>query len=85
MYFVGSISNKSSPTLTPHLFICLDDTKQEVQCITEEDLASTKIGDVVLPLPGYDTVFPNNSIGIFMADLLKKDGLSSENFKQSVK
>ncbi|KAE8751515.1 hypothetical protein FOCC_FOCC001762 [Frankliniella occidentalis] len=59
--------------------------KQDVRCITEDDIGNFKMEDVVLPLPGWDIVYPSNSIGDFMKNLLKEDGLSSETKQHSVK
>lgn len=59
--------------------------KQDVRYITEDDIGNYKIDDVVLPLPGHDVLFPNNSIGTFMKDLLKEDNLSPESLNHPVK
>lgn len=39
----------------------------------------------MLPLPGYDVVYPNNSVGNYMKELLKEDGLTSESMCQQVR
>jgi len=54
----------------------------KVRPLTADDIAAGThtIRDVLLPLPGYDSVYPANEIGQFYADLLAKDSISSETF-----
>ncbi|KAK3926792.1 Pseudouridylate synthase 7-like protein [Frankliniella fusca] len=59
--------------------------KQEVQYITENNITDFKMQDIVLPLPGCNIVYPSNSIGDFMRNLLKEDGLSCETKQHNVK
>lgn len=40
--------------------------------LTEEDLDSYSIEDVVYPIPGHRTVYPKNEIGDIYRDLLGK-------------
>lgn len=60
-------------------------SQQEVKHLSEEDIRSYTIDDIVLPLPGHNIVYPNNVVGNFMLDLLKEDGLSSEKLLNQVK
>lgn len=63
----------------------LGGTRQEVKCITEDNISDYSIEDIVLPLPGHDVIYPINRVGIFLLDLLKKDGLSPEKLQNHVK
>ena len=47
----------------------------KVKILEEKDLNSYSIFDVVLPLPGTDSIFPKNKIGDLYLDLMKKDGI----------
>lgn len=49
-----------------------------VHVVTAEDVAGQKytIDDVVLPVPGSESVYPSNEIGTFYDELLAADGLS---------
>ncbi len=38
------------------------------------------IDDVVLPLPGFDVIYPSHSIGDLFKERLSKDGLTSASF-----
>ncbi|CAO1319707.1 unnamed protein product [Diamesa tonsa] len=55
--------------------------------LTKEDIASGKYSfyDMVLPLPGFDIKYPNNSVADIYRELLEKDGLSSEKLKTNNK
>ncbi|XP_046392653.1 pseudouridylate synthase 7 homolog [Ischnura elegans] len=57
----------------------------KVRALTEKDLETAKIEDVVLPLPGYDITYPNNVVAKWYEELLAVDGLSSETMKQNVR
>lgn len=56
-----------------------------VRAITEEELDSIKIEDIVLPLPGHNVVYPNNAIKEWYEELLAVDGLSFSALKQNVR
>jgi tRNA(Glu) U13 pseudouridine synthase TruD len=56
-----------------------------VRAITEEELDSIKIEDIVLPLPGHNVVYPNNVIKEWYEELLAVDGLSFTAMKQNVR
>lgn len=55
---------------------------RNVHVVTEEDVASNRfsIDDVILPLIGSNIILPSNSIGEYMIELLRKEGLSMEIF-----
>lgn len=56
-----------------------------VRAITEDELDSIKIEDIVLPLPGHNVVYPNNVIKEWYEELLAVDGLSFSAMKQNVR
>jgi len=56
-----------------------------VRAITEEELESVKIEDVVLPMPGHNVIYPNNVIKQWYEELLAVDGLSFTAMKQNVR
>lgn len=81
-------SNSSSEDTAPvdsEVVVAEGATRQEVKCLTEDDIKNYKIKDIVLPLPGYEVVYPNNSVANFMKDLLKEDGITSESMCQQVR
>ncbi|KAF5398336.1 Pseudouridylate synthase 7 [Paragonimus heterotremus] len=52
---------------------------------TVENCHQIPLTDVVLPLPGYEVVFPNNQCKQWYVDLLKEDGLTFDDFRHRVK
>lgn len=54
-----------------------------VKVATAADVAHIDMRNVVLPLPGYDSILPANSIGNLYIELLEKDGLSLAAFGQN--
>ena len=52
--------------------------------VDEQDIKDSKysITDVVLPLAGSKIMYPGGSCGDFFDELLKKDGLSKDDFKR---
>lgn len=63
------------------------DKRVQVRPLTKDDINTEKytITDVVLPLPGFDVLYPSNEIGKWYTDILAKDGLTSESMKNRVK
>ena len=60
----------------------------KVRQLTEEDLDSStqySIYDVVMPLPGYDVMYPGNSMKDWYRELMDKDGLDVDNMRHKVK
>jgi tRNA pseudouridine13 synthase len=59
--------------------VLLDDGSTKPIIVTETDLIGPSIRDgikienVVLPMPGYDTVYPTNEIGSLYQDFLQKE------------
>ncbi|XP_044752070.1 pseudouridylate synthase 7 homolog [Coccinella septempunctata] len=58
--------------------------KQQVKALTESELSKYTIYDIVLPLPGYDVIYPENLKEEYKEEL-GKYGLTLEMPKQSVK
>lgn len=40
-----------------------------------DDISTVSISDIVLPLVGYNIIYPSNELGTFMQALLEKDGI----------
>ncbi|XP_013408250.1 pseudouridylate synthase 7 homolog [Lingula anatina] len=60
-------------------------SQPSVTVLTEETAANYTIYDVVIPLPGYGVTYPENEVKQWISDLLKKDGIDADTFKQSLK
>lgn len=58
---------------------------REVITIDESNIDDYTIHDVLLPTPGYDIKYPANQVADWYTDLMLTDGLTLDNFKQSVK
>ncbi|ORX91940.1 tRNA pseudouridine synthase D [Basidiobolus meristosporus CBS 931.73] len=56
-----------------------------VKVLTEDDLPQYTIYDVVLPLPGFDVVYPENEIGGKYNELMSQDGLDPRDMRRNVK
>lgn len=56
---------------------------QEVETVTAENISKYTIYDVVLPLPGYDVIYPEH-LKDYYQELLSEHGLSKEMPKQRV-
>ncbi|KAG0221126.1 pseudouridine synthase [Mortierella sp. GBAus27b] len=54
-----------------------EDTGSHVRAkvLTEEDVDQYTIYDVILPMPGYDVIYPTHAIGDKYKELMAKDGL----------
>lgn len=65
-----------------------DDTeikpKMQVKCLCEEDLDKYSIFDIVLPLPGYDVIYPEH-MKTYYKESVEEHGLNLEMTKQRVK
>ena len=58
---------------------------ESVVTLNEENISQYNIYDVVLPLPGHSIVYPTEDVGNFYTELLSKDGIDKENFKNKIK
>ena len=70
-------------------FTCVDDCEGDasvqVEVLTEDNKDAYTIYDVVMPLPGYDVMPPQNDIGKDYEEMLAKDNFTFTNFKHKVK
>lgn len=53
--------------------------------LTEEDVDSYTVHDVVMPLPGYDVIYPTSKIGEAYKNMLTEDGLDICNMRHKIK
>ena len=62
-------------------------SRTAVTVVTEEHLKSGQftIHDVVLPLPGYDVVYPDNQLKDHYRQVMANDGLDIDNMKRKVR
>jgi tRNA pseudouridine13 synthase len=57
----------------------------DVIYLDEENIANFSIYDVVLPLPGFDVLYPKHGVKDYYEELLKKDEISMDGFKNKIK
>jgi len=62
-------------------------SRTQVTVLTEEHLKTAQftIHDVVLPLPGYDVVYPDNDMKEHYRQIMADDGLDIDNMRRKVK
>ena len=55
--------------------------------LTEDDIKmkTYTVYDIVLPLPGYDVVYPSNKIGVYYRETLSSDNIDIDNMKKKNK
>ncbi|XP_015249019.1 PREDICTED: pseudouridylate synthase 7 homolog isoform X1 [Cyprinodon variegatus] len=63
--------------------LVLKGTKAHV--LSAEEAEKHSINDVVMPLPGYDVIYPSHHIGDGYRELLSADGLDIDNMRHKVK
>lgn len=59
--------------------------QRQVIFVDEKNIGDYTIQDVLLPLPGYDILYPANEVAQWYQELLAADGMAETSFKQSVK
>ena len=52
-----------------------------VRRLTPEQVSSSHLSDIVLPMPGYDIQVPENCCQDYLSEILEQDGMSIEDFK----
>ncbi|KAF8948575.1 multisubstrate pseudouridine synthase 7 [Haplosporangium gracile] len=62
-----------------------DDSHVRAKVLTEEDVDQYTIYDVILPLPGFDVIYPTHAIGTKYKELMAKDGLDPHSMKRGNK
>ncbi|XP_013787304.1 pseudouridylate synthase 7 homolog [Limulus polyphemus] len=75
------------PGNDPEKDVCKDGiSKCSPSVVTEADLSKgISIYDIVLPLPGYNIVYPQNEVMEWYKELLEKDNLTLTSFQSRVK
>ncbi|CAD5124880.1 DgyrCDS13133 [Dimorphilus gyrociliatus] len=68
-----------------HVGDLIKDKDGDIKSITVENVLDYSIEDVVLPLPGYDIVLPENETSQWYSEMLAEDGLSLPALKHTVK
>nr|XP_057932535.1 pseudouridylate synthase 7 homolog isoform X2 [Doryrhamphus excisus] len=63
--------------------LVLQGTKAHI--LSEEEAKSQSIHDIVMPLPGYDVIYPSHHVGKGYRELLSSDGLDIDNMRHKVK
>jgi len=59
--------------------LVLLDGSDEVEVVTDAtSLSTARIDDVVLPMPGYDSLYPKNEVGRMYEALLKEENVRFE-------
>ena len=53
--------------------------------VTEENLESYSIHDLVLPLPGHSILYPDNEVKTWYTEVLATDGLTLESFTHKIR
>ncbi|XP_061772865.1 pseudouridylate synthase 7 homolog isoform X3 [Nerophis ophidion] len=53
--------------------------------LSEEEAESHSIHDIVMPLPGYDVIYPSHHVGKGYKELLSADGLDVDNMRHQIK
>ena len=61
------------------------DKKSTPVTVTAENQSDYRIHDVVLPLPGYDVIYPSNVCRDWYKQLLEEDRLSFDSFRHNIK
>ncbi|KAK3609530.1 hypothetical protein CHS0354_007331 [Potamilus streckersoni] len=59
--------------------------RQIPEIITDSNISQFDIHDVVLPLPGYDVVYPQNEVCDWYREALAHDNLDIENMRHKIK
>ncbi|CAK8685462.1 unnamed protein product [Clavelina lepadiformis] len=62
-----------------------DQLQSNLKCLTEEDLASHSISDVILPLPGESITYPCNDVQKWYEEIIAEDGLHMSMLQHTVK
>ncbi|XP_055011844.1 pseudouridylate synthase 7 homolog, partial [Boleophthalmus pectinirostris] len=53
--------------------------------LSAEEVATHSIHDVVMPLPGFDVIYPSHHVGSGYREMLEADGLDIDNMRHKIK
>ena len=69
---------------TLFLFVASGDSSapRKPTVLTSADVADYTMEDLVMPLPGYDVVYPTNEVGSWYQELLQQDGFADSSALQ---
>ena len=72
----------SAAGAVPEQNVAESSSQPAVVVLTAEDVASGRftIEDIVLPLPGYESIYPENEIGAYYDELFAADGLTRRSY-----
>ena len=73
---VFSEDGESSPTVRKHL---------EPKVVSAENLSAYSIHDVILPIPGFDIIYPRNDVSQWYDEILLTHGMNKDSFKHKVR
>lgn len=62
----------------------VQDEKNTVRKVSLQEMPKTQFSDVLLPLPGYDIVLPDNQCSDYLTSILAEDGMSLDTFRGPV-
>ncbi|CAN6611080.1 multisubstrate pseudouridine synthase 7 [Trichomonascus vanleenenianus] len=62
-----------------------EDTFVRARVVTEEDLKTKTIFDIVLPTPGFDIKYPENEVSKVYHEIMAADGLDINNMKRNIR
>lgn len=62
--------------------LVLNSTSNEYEYVTAETLSKYTLDDVYLPLPGFDVKYPNNDLGLWIKEFMRKDGVNPDDMRR---
>ncbi|KAL3851730.1 hypothetical protein ACJMK2_015451 [Sinanodonta woodiana] len=81
----GDLVLRGCDTKTADVEEILDPDRQIPEIITDSNINQFDIHDVVLPLPGYDVIYPKNEVHDWYREALAHDKLDIENMRHKIK
>jgi tRNA pseudouridine13 synthase len=65
--------------------IVLNPETNKYEYVTSETISKHTIHDVYLPLPGFDVIYPDNDLGVWIKEFMIKDGIDPDDMKRPQK